>query len=243
MAFIHMQFEFIVSFAARLLNGKKMTAEKKGNELSIAQHNSSCTPDLNTPPHTATHSVEHGVFVINVVPLLLNLALPLVLLVAHPPQHIGPHMHALGHARSTAHGGAVFVLISVFLVGRLCPPLVEQWVQAQQEAHVHHQQGDDPDHQDDHHLDGGAVATLIFALAPGTKLLLMASDHVSHPRQHHAVTVTATWWHRLSVHQAVACRPIACCPIYHRGVGAEANTPPVVNLNLSRDGRKEEKWK
>jgi hypothetical protein len=44
-----------------------------------------------------------------------------------------------------------YLFIGVFLVTTFCS-LIEQWIQTDEEQHVDHQQGDDPDYNNDNNL-------------------------------------------------------------------------------------------
>ena len=84
--------------------------------------------------------------VIDVAPLLLDLPLPLVLLVPHAAEHVRPDPQGLGHAGGTLNGpGRLFLLVGVLLVRGLGAPLIEQWIQTQEEEHVDHKKRDDPE--------------------------------------------------------------------------------------------------
>lgn len=125
--------------------------------------------------------------VVDVASLLPHLSLPLVLLVPHSVEHIAPDTHCMRRAPTNTCASFV-LLIGVFLVAAL-GPLVQQWVQADEEQHIDHKQRYDPYDDDDNHLYNCGVPALIFALASGTELLLFSFYVVPHSWQDNGVTV------------------------------------------------------
>ena len=134
--------------------------------------------------------------VVNVPPLLLDLALPFCLLVAQPVDHVSTGsgcraslpshlLHGVSSSLTplfTLTLPVLVLFIQVFPVpnagssGRvrhtrlqIPPPVVQDRVEALQEAHVNDQDRDDPNDHDDHHLHDGEAADLELAVASGTE--------------------------------------------------------------------------
>lgn len=94
-----------------------------------------------------------------------------------------------------------YIFVCVLLVA-IFDAFVEQWIQADQKQHVHHQQRYHPNHNDHHHLYDGRITILIFAFASWTKscqkvLLfadIFANAHIllSQIRQNHIIAI-AKW--------------------------------------------------
>lgn len=128
--------------------------------------------------------VQHRMPVVDVAALLTDLALPLVLLVRHPVENVATRSHLLRRPAERA----LVILVGVFLVGCL-GSLVDERVEADEEAHVHHQQHNHPNHYDHYHLDNSSVPVFILAFTAWTELLLSTLDLVTHTWQDHRFTV------------------------------------------------------
>lgn len=68
--------------------------------------------------------------------------------------------------------------------------LVQQWIQTDQEQHVHDQQWYRPNHKNDNEFDDGSVPILEFTLASRTKLPFFSLDFVGYSRHNHILAVT-----------------------------------------------------
>jgi hypothetical protein len=69
--------------------------------------------------------------------------------------------------------------------------LVQQGVQYNQERHVDHKNGDDPNDDNHNNFDDASVSVLIFALTPGAELLFFALQFSADFWKDDAVTVAA----------------------------------------------------
>jgi hypothetical protein len=95
------------------------------------------------------------------------------LIISHPPQKQNTN-----------------IFIGVLLVVPL-DALVQQGVQYNQERHVDHKNGDDPNDDNHNNFDDASVSVLIFALTPGAELLFFALQFSADFWKDDAVTVAA----------------------------------------------------
>lgn len=190
--------------------GLKETLESGQERLSIQfSHRPAGGRKRETSP-SCQCSVEHGVLVVDVPALLLDLPLPLVLLLAHLVEHAAARATSalLVHRKGLLQ---VELFVNVLLVGggsSLAP--VEQRVEAHEEQHVDRKQGDDPDDEDDQHPDGGGVAALVAALAARTELTLPALD-VIRLGQDHPFAVASLWRYIHDVELAIGLGALDHC--------------------------------
>lgn len=123
-------------------------------------------------------SIQHVVTVVDVPPLLLDLLFPPVLRVSHPVDDRGPVGPHRGRVGGVAGGAAatpgrivgvlgllVLELVVLLAIVGAREPLVEDWVEAGEEAHVDDENADDPDDEDDHHLHDAEIPYLVEAFA------------------------------------------------------------------------------
>merc|ERR1719150_996888 len=126
--------------------------------------------------------VQHGVLVVDVSPLLLDLALPPVLLTADPLERGGASEQpaprvARGHhgdvvpaARHRGYvlalGARLLVLLFLLLAVRVLLPLDKNRINEEEVTHVEGEEADDAEDHDDDHLDDDGVPLLVSAHAP-----------------------------------------------------------------------------